>query len=77
MTGVQTCALPIWALRFRTCSFRRLFCGLDGNRYRLDAFDSPRGRDARIFHAGGLLGIEKPNHNSVRFEQALSDGKNI
>ena len=26
---------------------------------------------------GGLLGIEKPNHNFVRFEQALSDGKHI
>lgn len=26
---------------------------------------------------GGLLGIEKPNHNFVRFEKALSDGKHI
>ncbi len=26
---------------------------------------------------GGLLGIEKPNHNFVRFEQALSDGKHV
>lgn len=26
---------------------------------------------------GGLLGFEKPNHNFVRFEQALSDGKHI
>jgi hypothetical protein len=26
---------------------------------------------------GGLLGIEKPNHHFVRFEQALSDGKHI
>jgi hypothetical protein len=26
---------------------------------------------------GGLLGIEKPNHNFVRFEQALSEGKHI
>ncbi len=26
---------------------------------------------------GGLIGIEKPNHNFVRFEQALSDGKHV
>jgi hypothetical protein len=26
---------------------------------------------------GGLLGIQKPNHNFARFEQALSDGKHI
>ena len=26
---------------------------------------------------GGLLGIEKPNHNFVRFEQTLSDGKHV
>jgi len=26
---------------------------------------------------GGLLGIEKPNHNFIRFEQALNDGKHI
>ncbi len=26
---------------------------------------------------GGLLGIQKPNHNFVRFEQALRDGKHI
>ena len=24
-----------------------------------------------------MLGIEKPNHNFVRFEQALSDGKHV
>ena len=26
---------------------------------------------------GGFLGIQKPNHNFARFEQALSDGKHI
>lgn len=26
---------------------------------------------------GGLLGIEKPNHNFIRFEQALNNGKHI
>lgn len=26
---------------------------------------------------GGLLGIQKPNHNFARFKQALSDGKHI
>ena len=26
---------------------------------------------------GGLLGIQKPNHNFARFEQALRDGKHI
>lgn len=26
---------------------------------------------------GGLLGIEKPNHNFARFEQALNDGKHV
>ncbi len=26
---------------------------------------------------GGLLGIQKPNHNFVRFEQALREGKHI
>jgi len=26
---------------------------------------------------GGLLGIEKPNHNFVRFKQALNEGKHI
>ena len=26
---------------------------------------------------GGLIGIEKPNHDFVRFEEALSDGKHI
>ena len=26
---------------------------------------------------GGLLGIQKPNHNFARFEQALKDGKHI
>ena len=26
---------------------------------------------------GGLIGIEKPNHNFVRFEQALRDGKHV
>ena len=26
---------------------------------------------------GGLFGIQKPNHNFARFEQALSDGKHI
>lgn len=26
---------------------------------------------------GGLLGIEKPNHNFIRFEQALNDGKHV
>jgi len=26
---------------------------------------------------GGLVGIEKPNHNFVRFEQALNEGKHV
>lgn len=26
---------------------------------------------------GGLLGIQKPNHNFARFEQALNDGKHV
>ena len=26
---------------------------------------------------GGLLGIQKPNHNFARFEKALSDGKHV
>jgi len=26
---------------------------------------------------GGLVGIEKPNHNFIRFEQALNDGKHV
>lgn len=26
---------------------------------------------------GGLLGIERPNHNFARFEQALNDGKHV
>ena len=26
---------------------------------------------------GGLIGIEKPNHNFTRFEQALNDGKHV
>jgi hypothetical protein len=26
---------------------------------------------------GGSIGIQKPNHNFARFEQALSDGKHI
>jgi hypothetical protein len=26
---------------------------------------------------GGLLGIEKPNHNFARFEKALNDGKHV
>jgi len=26
---------------------------------------------------GGLVGIEKPNHKFIRFEQALNDGKHV
>ena len=26
---------------------------------------------------GGLLGIQKPNHNFARFEKALSEGKHV